>query len=166
MAGPIWRSTLLAGLKGQANQPFTAPSSVTRLLICASNGLRAVGGGTEGTYQEYFLNSMTPSGTCEVPKAPVDSDNDGVIDENDACANTPAGTTVDDKGCPVEEDDDEEPIVKDSDGDGVPDELDKCANTPTGTVVDATGCPVAANGNGSGANTGAPVNTRLLRSGV
>ena len=163
MAGPIWRATILAGLKGQANQPFTAPSSVTRLTICQSNGLRAVGGGTDGTYQEYFMNSMTPSGTCEVPKAPEDADKDGVIDTDDKCADTPAGTEIDATGCPVEEEEDEEPIVKDADGDGVADDLDKCANTPTGTVVDATGCPVATNGTGPGTGTGNSTAPRTLR---
>ncbi len=34
---------------------------------------------------------------CPVP---VDTDADGVIDEKDECANTPAGTIVDAKGCP------------------------------------------------------------------
>lgn len=33
---------------------------------------------------------------------PQDSDNDGVIDKNDECPGTPAGTEVNAKGCPVE----------------------------------------------------------------
>src|SRR5439155_497410 len=61
----------------------------------------------------------------------TDSDGDGVPDRRDACPNTPAGATVDARGCP-----------SDSDGDGVPDGLDKCANTPHGTRVDAAGCPI------------------------
>lgn len=32
---------------------------------------------------------------------PVDSDVDGVIDDNDECYKTPPGTTVDERGCPV-----------------------------------------------------------------
>ena len=143
MAGPIWRNTMLAGLKGQANQPFTAPSNVTRLAICRSDGQRAVGGGTEGTYQEYFISSATPKGTCNVPKAPVDTDKDGVVDENDKCASTPTDTDVDATGCPVEvEDDEDTPVVLDADKDGVPDATDRCANTPSGTEVDTTGCEV------------------------
>lgn len=63
--------------------------------------------------------------------APVDSDRDGVVDANDACANTPAGTRVDASGCAV-------PV--DTDGDGVMDNVDACANTPRGTVVDGRGC--------------------------
>lgn len=144
MAGPIWRSTILAGLQGQSNQPFTAPAEVERVLICRSNGLRAVGGGTEGTYQEYFKQSTIPQGTCEVPEEPKDSDEDGVIDDDDECANTPRGTEVDETGCEVvtEPDEDEVPTATDTDADGVVDEDDECPATPLGTTVDATGCPV------------------------
>lgn len=142
MAGPIWKSTMMAGLKGQKNQPFVAPAGVERLTVCKSNGLRAVGGGTEGTYQEFFIKSSIPAGTCDVPKAPIDTDGDGVPDNIDQCADTPAGTKVDATGCPVEM----TPI--DTDGDGVIDSLDKCANTPRGDVVDATGCTVTSGGSG------------------
>ncbi|WP_221794946.1 OmpA family protein [Oceanobacter mangrovi] len=37
----------------------------------------------------------------EVVVEPLDSDNDGVIDDNDACPNTVAGASVDAKGCSV-----------------------------------------------------------------
>lgn len=140
MAGPIWRATIQAALKGQANQPFVAPAGVERLLICRSNGLRAVGGGTDGTYQEYFRRGATPSGTCDVPKPPEDSDKDGVTDDKDKCADTPAGTKVDDTGCPVVE------APKDSDNDGVTDDKDECPNTPAGTTVDQRGCTVSSGG--------------------
>ena len=62
---------------------------------------------------------------------PTDSDGDGVPDRRDACPNTPAGATVDARGCP-----------SDSDGDGVLDGLDRCAGTPRGAHVDANGCPL------------------------
>ncbi len=154
MAGPIWRATILAGLKGQKNQPFTAPSNVERLTICRSNGLRATGGGTDGTYQEYFMRNSAPAGTCDVPKAPEDTDKDGVIDTEDLCANTPAGTEVDETGCEVETEEEETPAVTDSDNDGIADASDQCANTPAGTRVDATGCPVATTGNGTSNGNG------------
>ncbi|MGB7785636.1 MAG: hypothetical protein WBL27_05995 [Salinimicrobium sp.] len=52
---------------------------------------------------------------------PMDSDNDGVIDDNDNCPNTPEGVEVytsgENAGCPI-----------DTDGDGVPDYLDDCDN--------------------------------------
>src|SRR5437773_2651032 len=66
-----------------------------------------------------------------------DSDHDGVPDTKDACPDTPAGATVDSKGCPI-----------DSDRDGVPDGTDKCHGTPAGAHVDATGCPVDSDADG------------------
>src|SRR5213596_1247390 len=66
-----------------------------------------------------------------------DSDHDGVPDNKDACPDTPAGATVDSKGCPI-----------DSDRDGVPDGIDKCPGTPAGAHVDAKGCPVDSDGDG------------------
>jgi outer membrane protein OmpA-like peptidoglycan-associated protein len=58
-----------------------------------------------------------------------DSDGDGVLNNKDRCANTPAGAQVNDLGCPT-----------DSDGDGVADGIDRCANTAVGAIVDAAGC--------------------------
>jgi outer membrane protein OmpA-like peptidoglycan-associated protein len=66
-----------------------------------------------------------------------DSDGDGVLDEQDHCANTPRGAVVDSQGCPV-----------DSDGDAVPDGIDQCANTPRGAKVDAKGCTMDSDGDG------------------
>lgn len=91
-------------------------------------------------------------------KAPVtDSDYDGVPDSADKCPLTPAGSAVDDKGCPP-----------DADKDGVPDSADKCPGTPAGAKVDAKGCSAPApigtgggngnwKGNGSGYGNGEPV---------
>lgn len=140
MAGPIWRATLLAGLSGQTNQKFTAPSNIESVSVCRSNGLRAVGGGTDGTYQEFFIKGTVPAGTCDVPKPPEDTDKDGVLDPDDKCADTPVGSVVDATGCVVEEE--EEELPKDTDKDGVTDDKDLCANTPAGSVVDETGCVV------------------------
>ena len=66
-----------------------------------------------------------------------DTDGDGVEDSKDKCPNTPAGTPVNDRGCPL-----------DSDGDKVPDYLDKCPNTKAGTKVDVNGCPTDNDGDG------------------
>lgn len=148
MAGPIWRATITAALRGQANQPFKAPSGVERVMVCRSNGLRAVGGGTDGTYQEYFISGTVPSGTCDVPKPPEDSDKDGVLDPDDECADTAAGVKVDDTGCPIKEENDQPSPTQDTDGDGVPDVVDECANTPQGSQVDETGCVVSNTGPG------------------
>ena len=65
----------------------------------------------------------------------MDSDGDGVLDADDLCPNTPAGTSVDADGCP-------EVVDVDSDGDGVFDQDDLCPNTTAGVVVDEDGCEV------------------------
>jgi len=58
-----------------------------------------------------------------------DSDRDGVLEKSDVCQTTPAGQSVNSRGCPL-----------DSDGDSVADDLDSCLNSPRGAIVDATGC--------------------------
>jgi outer membrane protein OmpA-like peptidoglycan-associated protein len=68
---------------------------------------------------------------------PIDTDGDGVVDNEDLCPDTPAGVVVDASGCPI-----------DSDKDGVPDYLDICPDTPAGVEVDASGCPVDSDGDG------------------
>jgi 1A family penicillin-binding protein len=134
MAGPIWQRVLLAGMSGTQNQPFTVPGGIERLLICRSNGLRAVGGGTDGTYQEFFIRGAVPTGTCDVAPEPTDADEDGVLDEDDQCADTPADSRVDDTGCV------EENVPADSDGDGILDADDRCEGTPINSIVDESGC--------------------------
>jgi OmpA-OmpF porin, OOP family len=69
----------------------------------------------------------------------LDSDGDGVIDDEDNCPGTPAGTAVDSSGCPLPLDDD---------GDGVTNDIDKCPGTPAGAKVDANGCELDSDGDG------------------
>ncbi|MCB1686832.1 MAG: OmpA family protein, partial [Pseudomonadales bacterium] len=78
----------------------------------------------------FILGGAKPAPMVAAP-APVDSDGDGVTDDRDGCPNTPAGVSVDARGCPL-----------DSDRDGVPDHRDDCPNTPAGAKVDARGCEV------------------------
>jgi OOP family OmpA-OmpF porin len=73
--------------------------------------------------------------------ARYDSDGDGVADDKDQCPNTPKGTAVNSKGCP---------LIRDSDGDGVPDERDQCPNTSKGIAVDTKGCPLPQDSDGDG----------------
>jgi OOP family OmpA-OmpF porin len=61
----------------------------------------------------------------------IDSDGDGIYDDADQCAESPAGAQVDEFGCP-----------KDSDRDGVYDGIDRCPGTVSGVPVDSMGCPV------------------------
>lgn len=65
-----------------------------------------------------------------------DSDHDGIADSSDQCPATPAGSPVDDRGCPVAPADD-------ADRDGVADAGDRCAGTLGGLTVDAEGCAAA-----------------------
>jgi len=96
-----------------------------------------------------------------------DADGDGVLDNRDRCPDTPAGASVDARGCPSDSDGDGVPdgvdrcpatvagaavdargCSKDSDGDNIPDGLDKCPDTPAGVLVDARGCPKDSDGDG------------------
>lgn len=65
------------------------------------------------------------------PRQPLDSDNDGVINERDNCPNTAQGARVDSQGC-----------ERDSDRDGVVDSKDQCPGTARQYKVDSTGCPI------------------------
>jgi len=83
----------------------------------------------------------TPAGTSVDEKGcPTDDDKDGVVNGSDLCPNTPAGETVDASGCSASQ--------KDDDRDGVMNSRDKCANTPAGAAVDQNGCPKDDDGDG------------------
>ncbi len=70
----------------------------------------------------------TESGLAQFNGCP-DKDGDGVADKDDNCPEVAGLITL--KGCPEE--------VKDSDGDGIPDEEDKCPNVAG--LVTFDGCP-------------------------
>ena len=57
-----------------------------------------------------------------------DTDNDGVADKKDKCANTPPGVSVDAQGCPL-----------DKDGDGIADYQDACIDVAG--IASLKGCP-------------------------
>ncbi|MFZ1812356.1 MAG: PBP1A family penicillin-binding protein [Candidatus Saccharimonadales bacterium] len=149
MAGPIWRKSMTAFLGDSTHEEFIRPGGIVEVSVCRNNGLRATGNATN-TYKEVFLSGTVPTESCtgDVPAADSttpqtvspssqDSDGDGVIDSNDLCPNTPAGTSVTPGGCPAT-------VPKDSDSDGVADDKDTCPNTPAGASVDAVGCPLSA----------------------
>lgn len=60
-----------------------------------------------------------------------DSDNDGVVDINDNCPNTPSASKVNVFGCPL-----------DIDRDGIADYLDKEPNSRPGSIVDINGVTI------------------------
>jgi len=95
----------------------------------------------------------------------ADSDNDGILDQNDKCPNSKDGVKVDKDGCLVVDDRDKDGITNkddmcpntpqgifvdqngceiDSDDDGITDSKDKCPNTSKDFVVDGYGCPQTA----------------------
>ena len=96
-----------------------------------------------------------------------DADQDGVVDEEDACPETPEGVRVDQFGCPLDSDRDgvpdyldgcpgtrsnivvdEDGCPQDSDEDGIADYQDQCLNTPPNIPVDSHGCPLDTDGDG------------------
>lgn len=74
-----------------------------------------------------------------VESAPLDSDNDGVIDNSDKCPNTVDGNKVDKDGCK---------ILNDSDNDGITDEDDECPQTPQGIETNERGCELDSDADG------------------
>ncbi|MGQ0827009.1 MAG: hypothetical protein ACT4ON_01315 [Bacteroidota bacterium] len=58
----------------------------------------------------------------------LDTDEDGIYDNNDRCQGTPKGVKVNIHGCP-----------EDNDGDGIPDYRDKELTTKSGAIVDTEG---------------------------
>lgn len=102
----------------------------------------------DGTTNEYYHlligeceGALTGDGSGGGDTGNNDLDGDGVTNDIDQCANTPAGAVVNEVGCP------------DSDGDGVYDNDDLCEETPTGTTVDEDGCPVDIGGTDCGTAT-------------
>jgi outer membrane protein OmpA-like peptidoglycan-associated protein len=84
----------------------------------------------DGVPNMYDKEANTPKGSAvnskgEAVVAPIDSDNDGVVDEFDMCPNTKGLFSA--NGCP------------DSDKDGVIDSEDKCPNVAG--LVSESGCP-------------------------
>ncbi len=78
----------------------------------------------------------------------TDTDRDGVVDCLDRCADTPAGFSVNRKGCSLLTPDPNgvacfyPGAFEDDDGDGYVNCYDFCPATPAGTRVDSNGCPV------------------------
>ena len=84
-----------------------------------------------------FSRTVSESSPAPVKKAPADADNDGVTDNRDQCPGTPAGASVDSKGC-----------ERDSDGDGVADSRDQCPATVSGARVNSQGCELDSDADG------------------
>jgi len=93
----------------------------------------------DGVMDSMDSCANTPAGIkVDAMGCPVDSDHDGVTDDKDKCPATEKGIAVDDKGCPIVK----AVMIVDTDKDGVPDSKDACPDTKTGVTVDDKGCPV------------------------
>lgn len=87
-------------------------------------------GGDDDTIDRLFTLGLSYAfGDTKKAVVVLDADNDGVVDADDQCPNTPAGAAVDARGCAL-----------DTDGDGVADYKDNCPATPAGREVDSKGC--------------------------
>jgi OmpA-OmpF porin, OOP family len=145
---------------GKTKYGSDCPTGQSSRIICGSSGALLAGAGVRAAISpllmvrgEGVFNRNKSSGVAGSSRGisnfgvnvgisymlgskPVpDSDHDGVLNNRDRCADTPAGAQVDARGCPA-----------DSDGDGVPNGVDKCANTPAGATVDVNGCPSDSDG--------------------
>ena len=104
----------------------------TAALTWRFGNVRGADEDNDGVANNVDQCAATPAGAVvDANGCPIDGDNDGVFDGLDQCAETPAGVVVDAAGCPV-----------DSDKDGVADYLDKCPSTAAGATIDANGCPI------------------------
>jgi hypothetical protein len=79
-------------------------------------------------------NKISP-GACGCGVADIDSDNDGVPNCHDTCANTAAGQSVNAEGCACSQ-----LTVGDSDGDGISNCDDECPNNPDPDAPGPCGC--------------------------
>lgn len=86
-----------------------------------------------GTYTFSTTLGCVESLELVVNETPVmDTDNDGILDQDDICPNTPTNEIVNSAGCAASQ--------LDTDSDGVVNSLDICPNTAIGAIVNANGC--------------------------
>jgi len=104
-------------------------------IITEAAVYRTLSSGSNITHVGLKLGLAYTFGGSTVTAMPisVDSDNDGVFDKMDQCANTPIGTRVDNVGCTLD---------GDADGDGVLNTVDMCPDTPMTDKVNEAGCNV------------------------
>jgi outer membrane protein OmpA-like peptidoglycan-associated protein len=113
--------------------------AITPIMMIRTDGLllRNRSAGTATAQPHTIINYGASLGlSVMLGSKPIpDGDGDGVLDNRDRCPDTPAGASVDTRGCP-----------SDADGDGVPDGVDRCPTTVAGAAVDARGCPQDSDG--------------------
>ncbi len=70
MAGPIFKGTMSALLKGRADVKFNVPSGIVQRAVCRENGGLAVKAGGN-TYNEYFMSGALPTESCNAEPTTV-----------------------------------------------------------------------------------------------
>lgn len=117
---------------------FSATSSADFVTVGTNGNILTISEGNNGTStitvictDEFDLSSQATFDVV-VTDAVVDSDGDGVPDDNDQCPDTPSGESVGSDGCSDSQ--------KDTDSDGVTDDVDLCPDTSAGATVDSDGC--------------------------
>lgn len=127
LASAVMDSDDGAGESNNAAVAGAAAGAMLALLVCPQDEVAA-----EPVAEAAVCAEVPPAGALlDAQGCAFDSDNDGVVDGIDMCADTPEGVKVDRVGCPL-----------DSDKDGVEDYQDMCPATPLGTIVDTDGCPL------------------------
>lgn len=111
---------------GPAGAAGAAVGVLGALILCADDDAAPA---PMAVAAQECVDTPPPGALLDAQGCAFDSDNDGVVDGVDMCADTPEGVTVNIFGCPL-----------DADRDAVPDYLDLCPGTPKGHIVDTDGC--------------------------
>ncbi|MEE1673220.1 RICIN domain-containing protein [Agarivorans aestuarii] len=138
MENGVWRSYAQARVPANGWNNFSELTASGEIALPAGAQqirIHALGSNDWQWNLESF--KLVWQGDLDGPIAPpvLDDDNDGVLNANDLCPNTPANEAVDQNGCSQSQLDD--------DNDGVNNAIDLCPNTPAGGLVDNTGCEVS-----------------------
>ena len=129
---------LLAGIGAEYYLPhkfsvrFELESYDTDAALLSLNLVKRFGFKSNKRVQKKVVAPVKPLPSKVVVLAPIilDSDLDGLLDNEDKCPNTPKGAVVNEFGC----------SKVDSDLDGLYDNEDQCPNTPKGTAINEFGC--------------------------
>lgn len=103
-AGPVWRNSITAFLKGTKAEEFKVPSGIRQISVCV-NGGRADRDGA-GTYREYFIRGTEPSFRCTVQKQDMKEDKKPEEDKEEDKKEEPPkeeGPPREDEGPPIED---------------------------------------------------------------
>lgn len=133
-AGVAEAGQKVSELMSSAQQAIKTANLVPATTRTAQNIAEGIGEIPDAAQGGQAAGEMATD-TADAVIAKLDSDEDGVRNESDACPGTPEGLPVDATGCAASQ--------KDTDKDGIKDNVDTCPGTPAGEKVDASGCTAA-----------------------